>query len=283
MKSSITGGLSFLFYPRLGDVPRIHFVASFYKSGDGLRRPNGGRKGDPLEITGESHESIHGRHQVRSSLRSEDGMDLIKDDGGQVLQDGPASRRAEQKVEAFRRGDQNFRRMTDPPAAVRRWRVPASGQDLNGRKRFSGPAKNPFQFAKRPEEVALNVVVERPQRRYIQDAGLPGRPLSNDKLVQGPQEGRQRLSASGWSRYQEMFAAGDLRPGLFLKIRGPAHSVREPASDQGMKLRQIIFNFHKDILEFPGMPVKKDRSPPPPNKFFPANIRPKTKRLRVRS
>ena len=125
--------------------------------------------------------------------------------------------------------------MADHAAAFGRRRIPAPGQNPDGGERFPGPSKHPFKFFKRPEEVSLDIVVQRPERRHVQDTRSPCWPLSVDELVQPPKKSRHRLPAPGRGRDQEMLAGGDLRPGFFLKVRGGAHLLRKPPGDQGVK------------------------------------------------
>jgi hypothetical protein len=59
--------------------------------------------------------------------------------------------------------------------------------------------------------------------------------LPGDQLIEGPQEGRKGLPASGGGGDEQMFARCNSRPGLLLDIRGLADLLLKPSGDQRVK------------------------------------------------
>ena len=67
------------------------------------------------------------------------------------------------------------------------WRcIAASRQDMDGRKMLSCLLEGLSELIKRVEQVALDVIVEGPERRNVENACYSGRPSAGDQLIEGP-------------------------------------------------------------------------------------------------
>src|SRR5258706_16406521 len=67
---------------------------------------------DPLELAaGETIEALERQGEMRATLVTRDGVDLVDDHRARIAQEVPRTFRGEQYVERFRRRDQDVRRM----------------------------------------------------------------------------------------------------------------------------------------------------------------------------
>ena len=98
--------------------------------------------------------------------------------------------------------------------------------------RFPEGLSQPIQG---PEQVPLNVVVERSQGRDVQDAGVPARELPGDKLVDCPEEGGQGLAAARRRGDEDMLAGGNPLPAFFLHLGRLSDLGSKPPGDDGVK------------------------------------------------
>ena len=81
----------------------------------------------------------------------------------------------------------------------------------------------------------MDVVVQGLEGGNIEDAGMARGPGPSNKLMNGPQEGREGFAAPGRSRNENMPSGCDLRPGLGLNVRGLSDMLPEPVLNQGME------------------------------------------------
>src|SRR5205823_12327543 len=107
-----------------------------------------------------------------------------------------------------------------------------------------------LQAGQRSAQVALDVVVERLQRRDVEQA----EPLSRfrGELVDPVEEGGERLSRAGWSLDQRVLAGRNRRPAERLRGRRRGERALEPSACFGAKRRERI---HPPSLAFEVAPA----------------------------
>ena len=150
-----------------------------------------------------------------AALRPGDGVDLVEDhrlDGPQQL----AAARREQQVQRLGRRDQDVGRRPQHPLAVALRRVARAHAD---RERRADPGE-------RPAEVALDVVVERLERRDVEEPQpLAGRVV---QPVEAEEERGERLARAGRRLDEDVPAGRDRRPGELLRGCRRAEGALEP-------------------------------------------------------
>ena len=200
-----------------------------------VQGPDRGRQGEALELTRQAHEALHGGDQVDAPLAADHGVDLVEDHALQPGEQAAPAPGGEQQVEGLRGGDQDLRRLPQHAPAVLRRRVPRAGEGADGGEGLAGGPEALAQLLQRPQEVALDVVVERLQGGDVEDAGGALRPVAADQPVEGPQEGGQGLAGAGGRGDQQVLAGGDARPGGGLHVGGGADALGEPPAHEGME------------------------------------------------
>ena len=151
-------------------------------------------------------EPLDREREVRAALRAGDRVHLVEDqrlDPAQRL----ARRRGEQQVERLGRRDQDVRRLLDELAPLLRGRV--AGADADAQRRL--------EPGERPAQVALDVVVERLERRDVEHA----QPLARlrGEPVDRVEERGERLARAGRRLDQDVRAGRDRRPAERLRRR----------------------------------------------------------------
>ena len=107
--------------------------------------------------SGETVEALDGEGEVRTALRAGDGVHLVEDQRLDALQHlAPA--RGEQQVERLRGRDQDVRVLAQHRGAVA----------LRGVSGADGDAELRVEARERAAQVALDVVVQRLQRRHVE-------------------------------------------------------------------------------------------------------------------
>jgi len=101
-------------------------------------------------------------------------------------------------------------------------RVATAGEHPDAGKRDVFAQARAAQLLQRPQEIAADIVVERLQRRDVQNAAASLRVLTREELIEGPEEGGEGLAAPRRSGHQHMLSGGDARPRLGLDIGGHA-------------------------------------------------------------
>ena len=125
---------------------------------DLLHRPLRRREADALHrLLGQAVEPLDGQRQMCAALRPRDGVYLVEDQRLDRLQHLPGLRR-EQEVERLRGRDQDVRVLAEHRRAVALRRVAGADGDVQLRA----------EPGERAAEVALDVVVERLQRRDVE-------------------------------------------------------------------------------------------------------------------
>src|SRR5439155_19946593 len=154
-----------------------------------------------------------------------DRVNLVEDQGLDVAEDLARLRR-EQQEQRLRRRDQDVRRLPEHVAPLLLARVAGANADPERR----------VEARERPAQVALDVVVERLQRRDVEDA----QPLARlrGEPVDRVQEGGERLAGAGRRLDQDVLAGGDRRPAELLRRRGSGELALEPRPRLGPEHRQ---------------------------------------------
>ncbi len=165
--------------------------------------------------------------EVRAALRPGHGVNLVEDEGLDAAQ-VVAGAGGQQQIERLRGRDQDVRRLAQHrrPLLLRR----VSGAD--------GDVERAVQAGQRAAQVPLDVVVERLERRDVQQAkALSGRLL---QPVDPVQERRQRLARAGRRLDERMAAAGDRGPAELLRRGRPREGALEPGARLGEKTSSAL-------------------------------------------
>ena len=199
-------------------------VAPAEEAGDLLERPLRRREPDPLHgVAGEVLEPLERERQVGAALGRGDGVDLVDDHRLRRGQHLPGRRRQDQ-VERLRRRDQDVRRVPPHRGALVLGRVAAAHRDRDRARQVDA--------GERCAQVLLDVVVERLERRDVDDARA-ARLRVADEAVDRAQERGQRLARAGRGEHERVAAGGDRRPALPLGGRGLRERAPEPVGDGG--------------------------------------------------
>ena len=171
---------------------------------------------------------------MRATLVRRDGVDFVDDQRPRGRQHPAPGLRAQQHVERFRRRHQDVRRAAAHSHALGGRRISRShpGADLDIRQ--PAAPKAVADARQRRLQVAVNVVRQRLERRYVDHLGLVGQPPIEtlaDQFVDRREEGRERLAGAGRGGDQGVAAGLDRGPGLGLSGGRRAEAVREPRAD----------------------------------------------------
>ncbi len=192
-----------------------------HEAADLLERPLRGGQADALERPrDDALETLERDRQVSAPLRPGHRVHLVEDqrlDGAQHL----ATLRGEQQEERLRRGDEDVGRRAQHLLALALRRVARAHPDRQARA----------HARERAAQVALDVVVERLQRRDVEEAQPFARRLA--EAVEAEQEGGQRLSGAGRRLHEHVLAACDRRPGELLRGCRAGEGTLEPGSRLG--------------------------------------------------
>src|SRR5262249_42946599 len=97
-------------------------------------------------------------------------------------------------------------------------------------------------------EVAVNVVVQRLQRRDVEDAHPTAGLLLAPQPVEAGQEGGQRLAGAGRRQDEGVLSGGDGRPALALGGRRLAQRTAEPLTHRGQEQVENGSGVHASIV-----------------------------------
>jgi hypothetical protein len=199
----------------------------------------GRRKADAhRRFAGEGVEAFEAQAQVRTAFVAGHRVHLVDDYGAHGFQHAPAAVAGEQDVEGLGRGHQYMRRLPPHGFAGRRRRVAGAHQGADTARRHAVFEKRCFDAAKRRLQIAVHVVAQGFERRYVEHAGgVRQWPLETHahQLVDGRVKGRQGLAGSGGRGDEGVAAAADGGPGAALAGGRTAEGGLEPARDGGMK------------------------------------------------
>ena len=206
--------------------------------GDALERPHRRRQRDALELPGEQHQAIDGGDEMRAALGRGDGVDLVEDHRSQAGEERRAGLRVDQQVEALRGGDQDLRALAHHLLAFAGGRVAAARSDPDARQLAAGGEEGAGDPGQRLRQVALDVGIQRLERRDVEHPRRPALPDPGRELLQRPEKCGQRLAAPGRGGEQDVPAFGDRSPGEPLDLRRRAEPLLEPAADPGIEALQ---------------------------------------------
>ena len=120
-------------------------------------------------VSARSLEPLERQREVRAALRARDRVDLVDDHRAHAAEHAAAAHGRQHDVQRLRRRDENVRRLAQHPRARRRRRVAGADGDANLGKRLAGRGEALAQLGERLLEVALDVVVERLERRDVEE------------------------------------------------------------------------------------------------------------------
>ena len=181
-------------------------------------RPLCRRQADPLErLLDDALEPLERDGEMRAALRTGHGVHLVQDqclDASQHL----AALRGEEQEERLGRGDEHVRRLPQHPLPVALRRVPRTNTDGELRA----------EPRERPAQVPLDVVVERLERRDVEEAKPFARRLV--QAVDPLEEGGKRLPGAGRRLNEHVCARRDRGPAELLRRSRRREGTLEPGS-----------------------------------------------------
>jgi hypothetical protein len=217
----------------------------------GVERPHRGGERDALELAGQPRQALERGEQHRAAPVVHQRVHLVDDHRLDLGERDPAARGGQHQQEALRRGDEDLGRIPQQalPLALRRVAGAGLGADV-------GQGAERAQRAERLEEVAPDVVVERLERRNVEDAGASGRGRSGGERIQGPEKGGERLPAARGGRDQHVAAPRDQRPRGRLGGGRRAEGRFEPAAQGRFEARERVVlssgSVHRAPAQVPG-------------------------------
>src|SRR5262249_15610213 len=152
---------------------------------------------------------------------------LVEDQRVDATQQLPGARR-EQEEERFRRGDEDVGWLAEHRRALLLRRVAGADSD----------AQLGAEPRERAAQVPLDVVVERLERRDVEDA--EPLPWSVGEAIDRGEEGCERLPRTGRRLDEDVPAGGDRRPALRLRGRRRIEVPLEPGARLGPEERQRV-------------------------------------------
>ena len=196
-------------------------VGAGHPATDLRQRALRGRETDPLErLLDDALEPLERKGEVRAALCPGDRVDLVEDHRLDRLQQVAAAGREEQE-ERLRGGDEDVGRRAQHPLAVALWRV---ARPHAHRQRRADPRE-------RPAEVPLDVVVERLERRDVEEPhALAGRLV---QPVEPEEERGERLARAGGRLDEDVAARRDRGPGQLLRRCRLPERALEPGPRAG--------------------------------------------------
>ena len=168
-------------------------------------------------------------------------MNLIYDYCLNPRKHAPPTDRGEHYVKRLGRRDEHMRRLANHARARRRGRITRAHGHANLGKRLTGRGEALLQLRQRPLKVPLNVVVERFQRRDVQDMHrVRERRLASldDEVVQLPEERGEGLTCPRRRENERVRAACDRRPTLLLRLTRRPQPLAKPHSNERVKRLQ---------------------------------------------
>ncbi len=186
-----------------------------------------GGKADALEFAAQLDQPFQRQRKMRAPFVAGQRMHFIDNHKAQAGKDPLALRPGQQNVERFRRSDQNMRRPPDHLAAP-------GGRGVAGAHRYANDAGAHNAFQRRPQ-VALDIIVERLQRRDVQHsrAAFRGAIRMQHQRLNRPQERGECFAGAGGRDQKRMPARRDGRPALFLRRRRATERPRKPVANRG--------------------------------------------------
>ena len=174
---------------------------------------------NPMRCNGprRATQALDGDREVRAALHACNCVNLVQDQRLDTAQ-RVARLRGEHQEERLGRRDEDVRRLLDQLAPLLRRRVARAHRDAHPR----------LEPGERAAQVSLDVVVQRLQRRDVEDP--QPRPRRFAQAVERVEERRQRLAAAGRRLDQDVRAGRDRRPAELLRWGRRGERALEPAA-----------------------------------------------------
>ncbi len=141
----------------------------------------------------ERFESLQQESEEDTAFVGTQGVDLI-DDAVRHAAQGVARPRGQQQVQRFWCRDQHVRRTAEQALALGGGRVAGAHGHLDRRQRDAQRSGLSLHAFERHLQIAIDIVVERLQRRDVEDAHARREPLLAPQPVEAGKERRQRLA-----------------------------------------------------------------------------------------
>ena len=224
---------------------------------------------------------------MRTAFVRGHGVQLIEDQCARRLQRLAPALRRQQDVQRLRRRNQHVRGPFRVERPLLRRRVAGADGDPYLRVGEAHLLSELGDLGKRLEQVALDIVRKRLQRRDIDDL-RPAVETVRERLpheaVEGGEERGERLSGARWRSDERMAARSDRRPSLRLRLRRRPEAPLEPRSNQRMKaLNRHVAALHAgDILAHDASRASAASSARCPSRVPPADRRPPGPRVEAR-
>ena len=189
-------------------------------------------------VLAQALEALEREREVDAALRAGDRVDLVDDHRANAAEHAAAAHAREHDVQRLGRRDENVRRLAQHARARRRRRVARANGDANLGKRLARRGEALAQLGERLLEVALDVVVQRLERRDVEDVNRVRQRLTqsvDDELVQLPEKRRERLAGAGGREDERVRPARDRGPAFALWRAWRAERVAKPRSDEWME------------------------------------------------
>ena len=181
----------------------------------------------PWHVRNEPVQSLDAQRKMRAALGSGHRVHLVEDQRSHRAEDLPRAR-GQQQEQRFGSRDQDVRRLAQHRGALLLRRV--AGADRHAQLRA--------EPGERPAQVPLDVVVERLQRRDVQQAQTL--PRLRVEPVDPVEEGRKRLARARRRLDQRVLPARNRRPAERLGRRRLGEGGCEPGARPGGEHRERI-------------------------------------------
>ena len=127
--------------------------------------------------------------------------------------------------------------MSKHPSSLNLLCITTAGLNSDIRKRLASSFCSGTERRKRRIQITLDVIIERFQRAYIQNSRGASIQLSCNKLIDRPEECRQRFTTARGGRNEKMFFIRDTRPRLLLNIRRLTVGLAKPVGNLSVEQR----------------------------------------------
>ncbi len=183
----------------------------------------------PARVQG--FQAFQEKRQENAALVGTEGVNLVDDAVTDPAQ-GFASTGGQEQVQRFRRGDENMGRLAQEPLPFHLRSIAGADGNVDFRQwllEAPGKIRNAFQGNL---QIAIDVVIERFQRRYVQDLHSGGNRILPPQSVKAGKERGQGLARSGRRQDEGILAGSNGRPTLPLRRRRPSQGMAKPLPDR---------------------------------------------------
>ncbi len=148
-------------------------------------------------------------------------------------------------MQRFGSGNEDMRRPADEALPLGGRRVAGADGRFQGRKVEAHPPGRFGNAFERMLQIAGDVVIERLERRDVEDAHAAGRRgFLSPEMIEAGEEGGQRLAGAGRRQDQRVPAGRDERPSLPLRGRRFAERGAEPLPNRRQEEFEGIVGVH---------------------------------------